>query len=88
MSGDEPNEIPDVEEVSIPSSVREQGAKAEIATQEAGNYVPAYALQELVDEWEEIAAMQHPDELDVFNARCDTWRKAADELQTLIEEKT
>jgi len=47
--------------------------------------VPIGELEELVEQWEHTAAMKHPAENDVFNARCDAWRKAAEELQTLID---
>jgi len=84
---EERNEVPDAEDIFIPSSVTEQGAKAMKAEREAGAFVPIEDLEALADEWEDTAAMQHPEEADVFNARCDAWRKAADELRELIEEK-
>jgi len=43
-------------------------------------------LEELIETWRSTAAQKHPDELDVFNARCDAWNLAADELREVIEE--
>lgn len=47
--------------------------------------IVAPELRELVEEWRETASMKHPDELDVFNARCGAWEKAADELEEVLE---
>jgi len=47
---------------------------------------PNSEIQKLVNDWRGTAAMKHSDEKDVFNARCDAWRKAADELEALIDD--
>ena len=43
-------------------------------------------LRELVDKWRAYASLYDPARTDTFNARCETWESAADQLEEVLDE--
>ncbi|USZ73754.1 hypothetical protein [Natronosalvus halobius] len=45
-------------------------------------------LQDLIDEWLEYASQYGHHQTDTFNARCETWESAADQLEDIVTEES